>query len=71
MKEAKICDRCGKVVKPGEMQHRLSITKSISFGYLPVTPIRSIDLCSSCINDVIKFIVKAPKEDNNDSKGEL
>jgi len=64
---AQICDRCGKVVKPGDMQHRLSITKSISFGYFPVTPIRSIDLCSDCINDVIRFIiVKAPKEDNND-----
>lgn len=65
--EAKICDRCGKVVKPGEIQHRISITKSASFGYFPVTPIRSIDLCPSCTNDVIKFIAKAPKEKDNNN----
>lgn len=69
--EAKICDRCGKVVKLGEIQHRISITKSASFGYFPVTPIKNIDLCQKCLNDVLKFIAKAPKEDNNDNKAEM
>lgn len=61
--DIKVCDRCGKVFKPGDIQHRLSITESISIGYFPVTPIRSIDLCKRCFDDTIKFIAKAPKEE--------
>ena len=66
--EAKICDRCGKVFKLGDIQHRISVIKSISIGYLPITPIRSIDLCKRCFDDTIKFIAKAPKEKDNDDE---
>lgn len=69
--EIKVCDRCGDQIKQSDVMNRICLTKSTMFGYFPVTPIKNIDLCQRCLNDVLKFIAKAPKEDNNDSKAEM
>lgn len=52
----KICDRCGKSINIGDEQHRLCLTRSVTLAY-------NFDLCKKCYDDVIKFVVKAPKEE--------
>ena len=58
----KVCDRCGQPISKDKVHFRLNILKS-NAGYLSIVPAQSIDLCKICMNEVLKYIAKVPKED--------
>lgn len=58
----KVCDRCGQAIIKDTVHFRINILKS-NEGYLFKAPVQSIDLCKICMNEVLKYIAKVPKED--------